>query len=241
MDLARLNLGPLATPYVYPLSCTPAFLACEVCTVAIQAQACGELSFANGIECWPSPSIEVDSTRLPSGFYSPGISCPVGYTSACWSTNGGHAEFIFDATPSASETAVGCCPSGFTCTHLTSKDVCNGIGCTSIATDDDSSFQKCVSIARSTEYNPRLCITGASTPVERNLPGNVTITATYLTKSTMFVTVKIAEDDDSTSTIVSTLVKGPYITSTQITTSIPSISVFAPMVQLVHQLSDLSN
>ncbi|KAJ5414194.1 hypothetical protein N7509_000821 [Penicillium cosmopolitanum] len=131
--------------------------------------------------------------------------------------------------------------SGFKCTHLTSKDVCNGIGCTSIATDGDSSLQKFVSIARSTEYNARLCITGAITPAERTLPGNVTVTTTYPTKSTILVTVRIAENDDSTSTIVSTLVKGPYITSTQMTASIPSISIFAPLIQLVHQPSDLSN
>jgi hypothetical protein len=131
--------------------------------------------------------------------------------------------------------------SGFTCTYLTSKDVCNGIGCTSIASDGDSSLQKCVSIARSTEYNARLCITGAITPAERTLPGNVTVTTTYLTKSTIFVTVKNAENDDSTSTIVSTVVKGPYITSTHVTTSIPSISIFAPLIQLIHQPSDLIN
>lgn len=50
------------------------------------------------------------------GFYSPGLVCPHGYTSACTATAGGDAQWPVQFEMLEGETAVGCCP-----TYVNSK------------------------------------------------------------------------------------------------------------------------
>ncbi|KAJ3578566.1 hypothetical protein NPX13_g1997 [Xylaria arbuscula] len=49
------------------------------------------------------------------GYYSPGLACPSGYTTACLSISGGSYDYQFDFTIKDGETAAGCCPSNFKC------------------------------------------------------------------------------------------------------------------------------
>ncbi|KAK6854696.1 hypothetical protein PG995_009789 [Apiospora arundinis] len=53
------------------------------------------------------------------GLYSPGISCPAGHRIACRQTagggDGGGDDFPFQFSPTAGETAAGCCPSSYSC------------------------------------------------------------------------------------------------------------------------------
>lgn len=118
-------------------------------TVAAQAQMCtgvfeeggagpnaGNSSFPTAfffddVDCWPPAAVETPSSTAPDaespavtplngrGFYSPGLVCPKGYTTACTqaiSDDGSHSaitqgvSFTFQFDLSAGETAVGCCP-----------------------------------------------------------------------------------------------------------------------------------
>ncbi|KAI1264515.1 hypothetical protein F5Y18DRAFT_83166 [Xylariaceae sp. FL1019] len=69
--------------------------------------------------CWP-PGTASGMSSWSSGFYSPGLECPSGYTSACRATAGGYSDSewtpVFQLTEY--ETAWGCCPSAFTCFNL---------------------------------------------------------------------------------------------------------------------------
>lgn len=118
MTSARDNLGPLTTPFTYPSSCTLAVLECSTCSTGWQAQTCSDNTYNNqGVQdnpdCWPpriNGNLLTDVAFLGGGFYSPGISCPVGYSTACSATGGGSTGYSFQYPLLASETAVGCCP-----------------------------------------------------------------------------------------------------------------------------------
>lgn len=79
-------------------------------------------------QCWPTPTSTLPPNQpIASGFYSPGLECPAGYTSACTAVSqtsgdvafpiatpapfGGNFQFALDP----GETAVGCCPNGYAC------------------------------------------------------------------------------------------------------------------------------
>lgn len=120
----RANLGPLTTTWTAPSICNQAWLACSDCDYAWQGQACnGDGSNSDTLSCWPpiatSLSSVVVAPFLGLGFYSPGIACPTGYTTACamqGAQNGlqtpvaGSQQFQFGYAPTLSETAIGCCP-----------------------------------------------------------------------------------------------------------------------------------
>lgn len=70
----------------------------------------------DAITCWP-PTSKGAPTPIVSpggwegyGFYSPGLVCPAGYTSACTATEGGHSDWDVQFSMTQGETAVGCCP-----------------------------------------------------------------------------------------------------------------------------------
>ncbi|KAJ5903045.1 hypothetical protein N7504_005428 [Penicillium tannophilum] len=119
----RSNIGPLTTAFIYPSSCAIAVLDCQTCSTAWQAQACStNAANSQGVQdnpvCWPPQSNDEYLTGQAfngGGFYSPGISCPTGYSAACFATHGGITEYSFQFPLVSSETAVGCCPSGFAC------------------------------------------------------------------------------------------------------------------------------
>ena len=80
----------------------------------------GHDEYADATDCWPPASSGAPVPTAPLngwGFYSPAFYCPVGYTSACSTTQGGHLGGGNGVVYSliSGETAVGCCPQGFTC------------------------------------------------------------------------------------------------------------------------------
>jgi hypothetical protein len=120
----RTILGPLTTTYTAPSSCSVAVLSCQTCSTAWQGQSCfastygksTTYGFGDNTECWPPRSSFV-STPLPAlrgwGFYSPGLACPSGMTTACSATGGGSSDWPVQFGLLEQETAVGCCPRYF--------------------------------------------------------------------------------------------------------------------------------
>jgi hypothetical protein len=87
--------------------------------LAWQAQNCYRgTTAADETTCWPpglgsTSQLLVDGHKLELygfGFYSPGLICPAGYTSACSATASATSNFNFQFPPTKMETAVGCCP-----------------------------------------------------------------------------------------------------------------------------------
>ncbi|KAF2727065.1 hypothetical protein EJ04DRAFT_596189 [Polyplosphaeria fusca] len=131
---SRSNLGPLTTTFIPPSACSQKVIRCTGCFKAFLGQSCSSQSTrvvpSDDAHCWPT------ATSYPNnnppfrglGFYSPGLLCPSGYTSACTATFGSTST-VANAGPVAGqfqfallqgETAVGCCPTGFTCTQVLS-------------------------------------------------------------------------------------------------------------------------
>lgn len=64
-------------------------------------------------QCWPPTTAGAAYPSPPFsgwGFYSPGIACPQGHTSACEATANGSAQWPVQYELEEGETAVGCCP-----------------------------------------------------------------------------------------------------------------------------------
>lgn len=110
----RTNLGPLTTTFTPPPACTINVAGCATCAVAYQGQEClTSIGAADATTCWPPTSAGASSVSPPflgRGFYSPGLICPSGYTSACSATAGGSSAWPVEYPLNYGETAVGCCP-----------------------------------------------------------------------------------------------------------------------------------
>lgn len=112
----RTILGPLTATFTQPPECTTAVA--QVSGDALLgrlAEVCGAETGAIDTACWPTATAGVSGPSTESagwGFYSPGVLCPAGHTSACSATGGllGLKDWSLQYTLSASETAVGCCP-----------------------------------------------------------------------------------------------------------------------------------
>ncbi|PSN60185.1 hypothetical protein BS50DRAFT_593963 [Corynespora cassiicola Philippines] len=130
-SLPRPNLlGPLTTTFTPPPHCSSAALACPTCNKAFRGQTC-RAGLQEDASCRPprarvsgASSLDANANVAPVGFYSPGLICPTGYTRACSATTPApratsgarqDLDFAFDFPPAPGETAVGCCPSGYTC------------------------------------------------------------------------------------------------------------------------------
>ncbi|KAI0380903.1 hypothetical protein F5Y04DRAFT_256208 [Hypomontagnella monticulosa] len=113
-------LGPLTTTWPVPPACTVAVGACSTCNFGWLGQTCaGSNTVQDATTCWPprtSGAFTPSQPLLAWGVYSPGIACPSGYRTAC-SYDGAKqtGDFNFFFSPRASETAIGCCPTGYTC------------------------------------------------------------------------------------------------------------------------------
>jgi len=126
----RVNLGPLTTAFTPSPQCTLNFAGIPIggaivtATNFFQAQYCNGASGVNDdASCWPATT-STSAIRTPPfygyGFYSPGLVCPSGYTTACkaalladgsLSTLANPANsFVFQFGITAGETIVGCCP-----------------------------------------------------------------------------------------------------------------------------------
>ncbi|KAK3294191.1 uncharacterized protein B0H64DRAFT_181533 [Chaetomium fimeti] len=118
----RTILGPLTTVFTPPAPCTIAIGLCETCDVAWWGQTCAETTVEDNTECWPTTTEGApEPTKLPlfgRGFYSPGLECPAGYTSACSAVEGVTSQWKVQFQMEPEETFVGCCPEGFRCDNL---------------------------------------------------------------------------------------------------------------------------
>ncbi|AEO65597.1 d99e07fe-2df0-492e-9305-e01d445d4ce0 [Thermothielavioides terrestris] len=117
-------LGPLTTTWTMPDSCTVHVLDCATCSEGFRGQTCivsdGSVEPVDYTGCWPPITDHAPLPRTPFlgwGFYSPGLVCPAGYTTACSAEYGKRAEWDIQFTLLPGETAVGCCPEGFRCTN----------------------------------------------------------------------------------------------------------------------------
>ncbi|KAK4232881.1 hypothetical protein C8A03DRAFT_39463 [Achaetomium macrosporum] len=117
-------IGPLTTTWTMPDSCTVHVLNCATCTEGFRGQQCvmsdGTAQASDHTACWPPATTRVPVPQPPFvgwGFYSPGLACPAGYTTACTAQYGGRAEWDVEFTLVPGETAIGCCPEGFQCTN----------------------------------------------------------------------------------------------------------------------------
>ncbi|KAF1966488.1 hypothetical protein BU23DRAFT_544343, partial [Bimuria novae-zelandiae CBS 107.79] len=147
----RINLGPLTTVFVPPPHCTRAALAGKE---AALGQSCNPVddktaTAADDTGCWPRATAypSVDKSSLAGlGFYSPGVMCPTGYVSACTaiSTSKGQTAAAPQVTGKfqfplvAGETAIGCCPTGYTC-------------------GANGGFQTCHQVATQTNFDAMTC------------------------------------------------------------------------------------
>ncbi|KAI3316879.1 hypothetical protein HD806DRAFT_516413 [Xylariaceae sp. AK1471] len=169
MTMSRSNLGPFTTAFTYPASCAVAVQSCATCDVFWQGQTCSDNTFnAQGVQdntqCWPSRKNSHISTGVALGgwgFYSPGVSCPVGYATSCVATGTVDGGFPFQFSILESETAVGCCPTGFHCKYAPGVD----------------GAQTCYSIATAGSFAAVQCSSGTSNGFSYyNVPATVTET-----------------------------------------------------------------
>ncbi|KAK3900946.1 hypothetical protein C8A05DRAFT_16806 [Staphylotrichum tortipilum] len=143
----RVVLGPLTTVFIPPAPCSIAVGLCTTCDVAWWGQTCALMTVQDDPGCWPPTTDGVPEPTPPLlgwGFYSPGLECPAGYTSACTEIAGQSAAGGWKAQYQMlpGETFVGCCPPGFRCDNL--------------------SGQTCLMRAKSTTLPTVSCETGAS-------------------------------------------------------------------------------
>ncbi|KAL2168871.1 hypothetical protein VTG60DRAFT_6773 [Thermothelomyces hinnuleus] len=124
-------LGPLTTAWSMPGSCTVHVRNCATCNEGFRGQQCVSGQPEDHTTCWP-PAIKANEPPqhpfVGWGFYSPGLVCPSGYTTACTAEYGGRPEWEIEFTLIPGETAVGCCPEGFKCTNK------NGNTCIAVET-----------------------------------------------------------------------------------------------------------
>ncbi|KAK6351541.1 hypothetical protein TWF718_004700 [Orbilia javanica] len=160
--ITRNVLGPLTTTFTPNPSCTvPAIDCVGPACYAWQAQTCiSGIGIVDQSFCWPSWTAGASTFGAPTalngwGFYSPGLVCPHGHSSACSSTFGGQGNFQFQFPATAGETAVGCCPSGYFCQR----------------TND---AQTCVFTATSTAFEGATCSDYARVPTDFIIPTAIT-------------------------------------------------------------------
>ncbi|KAI1102637.1 hypothetical protein F4804DRAFT_334129 [Jackrogersella minutella] len=112
-------LGPLTTTWTPPPACMTVEAGCSNCNYGWLAQSCSGDAVRDASTCWPPRTSNAPTPTQPFGafgVYSPGTVCPYGYSTAC-SYNGAMATHGFDFffQPEVSETAIGCCPTGYAC------------------------------------------------------------------------------------------------------------------------------
>ena len=136
MSATRTILAPLTTTFSPPGHCTTLygnvtftsdnadensiFWAGQSCTTVFPDELITEAFPYDATDCWPKATVTPEGTDFQGyGFYSPGLYCPHGYTTACAAAkdSGGMAatvssqsSFSFQFPLIANETAYGCCP-----------------------------------------------------------------------------------------------------------------------------------
>ncbi|GAB1316491.1 Osmotin, thaumatin-like protein (Fragment) [Madurella fahalii] len=133
----RIVLGPLTTTFTPPAPCSVAVGLCETCDVAWWGQTCAPRTVQDDPSCWPAPTVGAVSPEqmlLGWGFYSPGVICPAGYTSACTAVAGQTTGWKHQFVMEPEETFIGCCPTGFKCDNLRGQTCISGVRSTELPT-----------------------------------------------------------------------------------------------------------
>lgn len=132
----RTVLGPLTTVFTAPTHCNNPLLQINILgNRGYLSKRCQEENNRDQLyddeSCWPPVSSALSTSPFNGlGVYSPGMffttlstgqstwlpACPLSHTTACGTTSGGVGDFTFQLPLLKSETAVGCCPSLYTCT-----------------------------------------------------------------------------------------------------------------------------
>ncbi|KAI7775583.1 hypothetical protein LA080_006546 [Diaporthe eres] len=142
----RTILGPLTTTFTPPISCgyINAPRTFPNGRIGWRGQSCERQSVNGMIDAtqrWPPTTAGAAYPSTPFsgwGFYSPGLACPHGYTSACTATANGNAQLPVQFMMLDGETAVGCCPSGYTCFKLAA-----GVSCSLLTTSTVITMASC--------------------------------------------------------------------------------------------------
>ncbi|KAH8647121.1 hypothetical protein BX600DRAFT_518407 [Xylariales sp. PMI_506] len=152
MTSPRTLLGPLTTTWTPPPVCSYAMaLGCSTCYTGWQGQTCNPSSNAHDYtDCWPprASSMPDPGVMMGWGFYSPGLVCPHGYTTAAMATQGGSTGWGLEYSLTQGETAAACCPTGFTPSSIETLN-------TYAAT--------CVVVATSSTFSTVVCDSGTFT------------------------------------------------------------------------------
>ncbi|KAI2622391.1 hypothetical protein GGR54DRAFT_62049 [Hypoxylon sp. NC1633] len=125
-------LGPLTTTWTPPPACSVVVASCSTCGGGWQAQTCpGANTVHDNMNCWPPRTSGVYTPQqafLGWGVYSPANVCPFGYSTACSQKGAGATgDFTFEFQPRESETAIGCCPTGYSCYRGRGDQTCLGM------------------------------------------------------------------------------------------------------------------
>jgi hypothetical protein len=213
--MTRNILGPLTTVFTAPQECDVAALI-SYQTSAYRGQSCTVDFLADASTCWPQVTAAAPLQSPPLngwGFYSPGISCPAGYTSACSATQGSSTGWVMQFPMDEGETAVGCCP-----TYAPGPGTSLSFVLGSNAKVEIYSNYSCTSYG-----NGQTCVLSASTSF---LTAHCGAEGSFV--STGYATVPLI------STI--TTISGGYSP----VTSAVSIGVKAPMIQINWRSEDLA-
>lgn len=117
--MSYTNLGPLTTAFTPPSHCAADLYYAFALQSTLTATAFRGFDCSNATDgrltvdkpCYPGSTVA--SFLVGGGYYSPGLVCPLGYTTACSSTVGlrGPKDFFFEVPEQASaDTVIGCCP-----------------------------------------------------------------------------------------------------------------------------------
>ncbi|KAL2125813.1 hypothetical protein VTI74DRAFT_2626 [Chaetomium olivicolor] len=200
-DRERAILGPLTTTFTPPAPCTIAVGQCSTCNVAWWGQTCAPTTVQDNPSCWPTTTKgapAASSALFGWGFYSPGLECPAGYTSACTAIADKTSQWKVQYQMEAEETFVGCCPTGFSC--------------------DNQNGQTCNMAVRSTTIPTVSCQDGSSNNFGFTTLPNSAVRSIWLFAPMIQLAWK--STDRSTTTAMSS--------STLSATSAPSTSLAAP-------------
>lgn len=207
-------LGPLTTTWSMPDSCSVYIVNCPTCQEGFRGQQCvmnGQTGRAQDhTTCWPPTRRGVESRQYPFvgwGFYSPGLACPTGYTTACTAEYGRRPEWNIQFTLNPGETAAGCCPSGFTCTNR------NGNTCIAVISTETSTAIPTASCSMTnmdglaTATFPDVVLSTVTSTTATNAPPSVgleTITRKMVLLAPMFQLNYQSSDLETTTTSSST-------------------------------------
>ncbi|KAK8244568.1 hypothetical protein HDK64DRAFT_1591 [Phyllosticta capitalensis] len=141
-------LGPLTTTFTPPSDCQIGYSSASFVsnliddisgyyntseyTIAQIAKTCSNSAIGDAASCWPSASTTPYADEFSGwGFYSPGLFCPVGYTTACasvasLSSYSTFPMYSFEFSARGGDTIAGCCPTGYECATTSSSNQAQG-------------------------------------------------------------------------------------------------------------------